>query len=61
MTRQRCEVWSRVVGFFRPVRQWNPGKQKEFEDRKEFNEWKKTIEEKNCRFEGATNPRNSIW
>jgi hypothetical protein len=46
MTRQRCEVWSRVVGFFRPVRQWNPGKQKEFEDRKEFNEWKKMAEEK---------------
>jgi len=32
-----CEVYSRVVGYLRPVRQWNRGKQKEFEDRKMFN------------------------
>jgi ribonucleoside-triphosphate reductase len=31
--RQRCEVYSRVVGYLRPVTQWNPGKQSEFEDR----------------------------
>lgn len=46
MTRQRCEIWSRVCGFFRPTSQYNKGKKAEFEDRKEFNEWKKTIEEK---------------
>lgn len=44
--RQRVECWSRVVGFFRPVNQWNRGKISEFKDRREFNEWKKTVEEK---------------
>ena len=28
--RQRCEVYSRVVGYLRPVNQWNDGKQEEF-------------------------------
>jgi ribonucleoside-triphosphate reductase len=27
------EVWSRVVGYYRPVSQWNPGKQTEFSER----------------------------
>lgn len=31
-----CEVWSRVVGYYRPVSSWNDGKQEEFKDRKEF-------------------------
>ena len=34
--RQPCEVYSRIVGYIRPVGQWNPGKQSEFEDRKMF-------------------------
>ena len=33
---QDCEVYSRVVGYLRPVSQWNPGKQEEFKDRKMF-------------------------
>ncbi len=33
---QPCEVYSRVVGYLRPVQQWNLGKQKEFQERKEF-------------------------
>ena len=28
------EVYSRVVGYFRPVHQWNKGKQEEFGDRR---------------------------
>ncbi|MCD6149264.1 ribonucleoside triphosphate reductase [bacterium] len=36
VVKQRCEVYSRVVGYIRPVQQWNEGKQAEFEDRKEF-------------------------
>ena len=32
----RCEIYSRVVGYFRPVSQWNKGKQEEFKDRKEY-------------------------
>lgn len=35
-TRQRCEVYSRVVGYIRPTKQWNPGKQSEFKDRLTF-------------------------
>ena len=31
-----CEVWSRSVGYLRPVEQWNVGKQSEFKDRKTF-------------------------
>lgn len=30
------EVYSRVVGYFRPVNQWNKGKQEEFFERKEL-------------------------
>ena len=28
-----CEVYSRVVGYMRPVNQWNNGKKAEFDDR----------------------------
>jgi len=31
-----CEVYSRVVGYLRPVNQWNRGKKQEFIDRKTF-------------------------
>ena len=34
--RQKCEVFARVVGFMRPVEQWNAGKAEEFKDRKVF-------------------------
>ena len=30
------EVYSRVVGYLRPTSTWNPGKQREFMDRKTF-------------------------
>jgi ribonucleoside-triphosphate reductase len=33
---QKCEVYSRIVGYIRPVEQWNAGKSQEFADRKEF-------------------------
>ena len=33
---QECEVYSRVVGYFRPVQNWNNGKREEFHDRKEY-------------------------
>lgn len=32
----RCEVWSRIVGYFRPVDQWNTGKKSEYVQRKEY-------------------------
>lgn len=31
-----CEVFSRIVGYIRPVDQWNDGKQEEFSERKLF-------------------------
>lgn len=33
---QKTEIYSRVVGYIRPIQQWNEGKQEEFKDRKEF-------------------------
>ena len=34
--RQKTEVYSRVVGYLRPVSQWNRGKREEFRQRKTF-------------------------
>lgn len=31
-----CEVYSRIVGYYRPVSQWNKGKVQEFKNRKYF-------------------------
>ncbi|OGY52064.1 MAG: ribonucleoside triphosphate reductase [Candidatus Buchananbacteria bacterium RIFCSPHIGHO2_02_FULL_56_16] len=31
-----CEVWSRIVGYFRPVDQWNKGKKSEYAERQEY-------------------------
>ena len=31
-----CDIYSRVVGYFRPVRNWNEGKQEEFRQRVEY-------------------------
>ena len=36
LVKQPCEVYSRVVGYIRPVQQWHLGKQEEFKDRKVF-------------------------
>lgn len=39
-TRQKCkgepEVYSRVVGFYRPTKLWNHGKKEEFKNRVTF-------------------------
>jgi len=32
----KCEVYSRVCGYFRPVSNWNKGKREEFKDRKTY-------------------------
>ncbi len=32
----QTEVYSRVAGYFRPVNQWNKGKQEEFSERLEY-------------------------
>jgi len=33
---QKCEIYSRIVGYIRPVEQWNAGKTEEYRNRKEF-------------------------
>ena len=34
--RQRCEVWTRVMGYHRPVSEFNPGKKSEHYERRHF-------------------------
>ncbi|AZO95395.1 hypothetical protein GM661_09925 [Iocasia frigidifontis] len=36
MQRQKCEIYSRVVGFLTPISQWNKGKKEEFKDRRTY-------------------------
>jgi anaerobic ribonucleoside-triphosphate reductase len=36
--RTRCEVWTRVMGYHRPVSQFNIGKKGEHEERLHFRE-----------------------
>jgi anaerobic ribonucleoside-triphosphate reductase len=36
--RQRCEVWTRVMGYHRPVASFNIGKQGEHHERRFFEE-----------------------
>lgn len=33
---QEAEVYSRIVGYIRPIKNWNPGKSAEYNDRKVF-------------------------
>ena len=33
---EECSIYSRVVGYLRPLTQWNKGKVEEFNQRKEF-------------------------
>ena len=35
---RKCEVYSRVVGYHRPIQNWNLGKKEEFKDRIAFQE-----------------------
>jgi anaerobic ribonucleoside-triphosphate reductase len=37
-----CEVYSRIVGYLRPVQAWNHGKRQEFSERKTFDVSKDT-------------------
>ena len=34
----KCEIFSRVVGYHRPVQNWNKGKKEEFRERVPFKE-----------------------
>jgi anaerobic ribonucleoside-triphosphate reductase len=36
MVKTKCDIYSRVVGYIRPVSNWNDGKEAEFHERKLF-------------------------
>ncbi len=36
--RTRCEIWTRVMGYHRPVSAWNPGKRAEHAERRYYAE-----------------------
>jgi len=44
--RQECEIWSRVMGYYRPVSEFNIGKKNEHAERKFFEEKKVFGDEK---------------
>lgn len=31
-----CEVYTRIVGYYRPIKHWNKGKAEEYKERHEF-------------------------
>ncbi len=38
--RQQCEIWTRVMGYYRPVSEFNIGKKSEYAERVHFQESK---------------------
>lgn len=34
--KSKCEVYSRITGYMRPVNSWNKGKREEFKDRRTY-------------------------
>jgi anaerobic ribonucleoside-triphosphate reductase len=43
--RQRCEVWTRVMGYHRPISAYNPGKKREHKERLCFQERRTQLNE----------------
>lgn len=59
---QPVECWSRVTGYFRPVKNWNKGKQEEFKDRKTFEiKPKMTIRKIDSGYEPQTGIEFNTW
>jgi hypothetical protein len=52
--RQRCEVWTRVMGYYRPVSEFNPGKKSEHYERKHFVESDHMGQRQECCLSGKT-------
>jgi Anaerobic ribonucleoside-triphosphate reductase len=55
--RQRCEIWTRVMGYHRPVASFNIGKKGEHCERRFFRE---PLEEREARAEGRTAQQHSL-
>ncbi len=36
MKKVKCEIYSRVCGYFAPINRWNAGKQEEFRERQTY-------------------------
>lgn len=36
VTGQKCEVYTRIVGYYRSLKNWNDAKKAEYSDRKEY-------------------------
>ena len=36
MSKQKCQIYSRLVGYVSPISEWNKGKLEEYEDRVEY-------------------------
>ena len=36
MSKQKCEIYSRVVGYLSPISEWNKGKDEEWKDRQTY-------------------------
>ena len=34
--KKKCEIYSRVTGYMRPINSWNKGKREEFKNRKAY-------------------------
>ena len=49
--RTHCEIWTRVMGYCRPVSSFNKGKQSEYRDRKYFKE--------QCDCSGSQHPKGA--
>ena len=45
---QKCEVYSRIVGYYRPVSGWNNGKRQEYLERVVFKYKEEKMEKKNA-------------
>jgi len=37
MDKMPVETYSRIVGYFRPIQNWNKGEKQEFKNRKKYN------------------------
>ena len=55
---QPTECYSRVCGYFRPVKNWNKGKKEEFKDRKTFKIGNKIFSSK--KIDSGYDPRTGI-
>lgn len=54
-----CEVYSRIVGYLRPLRDWNKAKRQEYEERKAFVIGDGVIDGERGRTANETNGRNA--